>query len=420
MTLQFATEHQFTTEVDIGSVAFWSRPFDERDRTFAELRAAAPVSWQPPMEVPGYDQHGEAGYWAVTRAQDITRVSRDSDLFVSRFGVSIAPSPLQIQVLASFFLAMDQPRHTTYRRLVSAAFSPRAVAKITEQIYARATKIVDDIVGAGEIDFVSQCSALLPMQTVCDLIGVPPSEQEGARRAADLFISESDPATVPGNDPIAFRLQQAHYLHELGASLAAHRRETPGEDLITNLVQAEIDGSRLTDEEIGAFMVLMSVAGNDTTKQTTTRTMMSLVAHPEQRDWLLEDFDGRIGDAIEEFLRYASPVMTFARTATQDTELGGMQIAAGDKVGMFYCSGNRDEAAFDEPQKFDLSRPRPAHVAFGGGGVHFCLGAVVARTQLRALFGELLRKVPSMEIGEPDLLLSNFINGVKRLPVHIA
>ncbi|MCU1501034.1 MAG: hypothetical protein JWM12_388 [Ilumatobacteraceae bacterium] len=421
MTLQFSTPHPFTTDIDITSIAFWRQTFDEREQSFARLRETAPVSWHPPFEVPGYDDHGEAGFWAVTRAQDITQISKNNETFLSSFGVSIPPSPLMIQVLASFFLAMDPPQHATYRRLVSSAFSPRSVAKLTEQIFERARIIVDDIVGAGDIDFVSQCSALLPMQTVCDLIGVPPSEQEAARRAADLFVGESDASVLPpGTDAITFRLDQARYLHALGASLAAHRREHPGEDLITNLVQAEIDGHALTDEEIGAFMVLMSVAGNDTTKQTTTRTMMSFAEHPEQRDWLLEDFDGRIVGAVEEFVRHASPVMTFARTAAHDTEIGGVEISAGDKVGMFYCSGNRDESVFPSPETFDLSRPRTPHVGFGGGGVHYCLGVGVARTQLRALFGELLTKIPNIEIGVPDYLVSNFINGVKRLPVHIA
>ena len=205
-------------------------------------------------------------------------------------GVGIAPSPLEVQLLASFFLAMDPPRHTDYRRVVSAAFTARAIAALTDQIFERARIIVDDLVGAGDVDFVARCSALLPMQTVCDLIGVPPSEQEATRLAAERFVGESDPALFEGRDPMTFRLDQARYLHQVGASLAAHRRRHPGDDLMTNLVQAQIDGQSLTDEEIGAFMVLMSVAGNDTTKQTTTWTMLSFAEHPEQRAWLMEDF----------------------------------------------------------------------------------------------------------------------------------
>ncbi|CAB4821912.1 unannotated protein [freshwater metagenome] len=166
-------------------------------------------------------------------------------------------------------------------------------------------------------------------------------------------------------------------------------------------------------------MVLMSVAGNDTTKQTTSHTVISLAKHPEQRDWLLEDFDGRINGAVEEMVRHAAPVMTFARMAVRDLEVGGQQIRAGDKLGLLYCSGLRDETVFPDPERFDLSRPRSAHVGFGGGGAHYCLGAGVAKTQLKALFGELLTRVPKMEVGEPDHQVSNFLRMVRRLPVTI-
>jgi cytochrome P450 len=258
------------------------------------------------------------------------------------------------------------------------------------------------------------------MQTVCDMIGIPPSLQEPVRLAADRYVGELDPNIVPeGVDPLTFRVQQAEFLHEVGRSLAEHRRKNPGDDMITNLVQGEVDGKKLTDLEIGAFMVLMSVAGNDTTKQTTSHTVISLAEHPEQRDWLLEDFEGRINGAVEEMVRHAAPVMTFARMATKDLELGGQQIKAGDKLGLLYCSGLRDETVFPDPERFDLSRPRTAHVGFGGGGAHYCLGAGVAKTQLKALFGELLTRVPKMEVGEPDHQVSNFLRMVRRLPVTI-
>jgi cytochrome P450 len=209
------------------------------------------------------------------------------------------------------------------------------------------------------------------------------------------------------------------HLHQLGAELAHHRREHPSDDLLTNLVNAEIDGQRLTDDEIGAFMVLFTVAGNDTTRNTTALTAVSFDKNPDQRAFILEEFDGRIMPAIEEFVRHGSPVMQFTRTALVDTELGGQEIAQGDKVCIFYCSGNRDESVFDRPQDFDLSRTRNPHVGFGGGGPHFCIGAGLARSQLRALFGELLTRVPDMEVGEPEFAAGNFIRVVNRLPVHV-
>lgn len=189
---------------------------------------------------------------------------------------------------------------------------------------------------------------------------------------------------------------------------------------MTALVQADIDGHKLTDEELTGTMILLSIAGNDTTKQTTTRTVMAFDQHPDQRAWLMEDFDDRIAQSIEEFVRHACPVIQFARTATADTELRGVKIAAGDKVGIWYCSGNRDETRFEDPERFDLSRPKVPHVGFGGGGVHFCLGNSIAKAQLRALFSEILTKLPTLEvIGEPDLLFSDFIHGVKHLPVRV-
>jgi cytochrome P450 len=203
-----------------------------------------------------------------------------------------------------------------------------------------------------------------------------------------------------------------------GIELAKFRRRHPGDDLMTSIVNVEIDGHRLTDEEIGAFLILLASAGNDTTKQTTTHAMLALAANPEQRAWLMADFDGRIGPAVEEFIRWATPVLQFARVVKEDTELAGQQLGAGDKVGLFYCSANRDEEAFDHPEKFDLGRTPNPHLGFGGGGPHFCLGNQLARTELRNLFRELLFRV-DVELGEPDYLLSSFVHGIKRLPAFV-
>jgi cytochrome P450 len=213
--------------------------------------------------------------------------------------------------------------------------------------------------------------------------------------------------------------EEMFYLFGVGSDLAAHRRKHPADDLMTNLVQAEINGARLTDDDIGAFMVLLSVAGTDTTKQSTTLGLFALDQHPGQREWLMADFDTRISPAIDEILRYASPVIQFTRTAGADTELGGAQISQGDKVALFYCSGNRDESRFTDPGAFDLSRPKNPHLAFGGGGAHFCLGSGVAKTQLRSILGQLLHRIPRIDFGEPVPLRSNFVNGFCQLPAHL-
>jgi cytochrome P450 len=208
-------------------------------------------------------------------------------------------------------------------------------------------------------------------------------------------------------------------LSNTGVELARYRRRNPGDDLMTSIVNAEVDGHRLTDEEVGAFLILLSSAGNDTTKQTTSHVMLALANNPAQRDWLTGDFEGRIGAAVEEFVRWASPVMQFARFAVVDTEIAGQPIRAGDKVGLFYCSANRDESVFDEPGTFNLGRSPNPHLGFGGGGPHFCLGNQLAKAELRNLFRELLTRLKHVEFGEPDLLYSGFVHGIKRLPAHV-
>jgi cytochrome P450 len=205
-------------------------------------------------------------------------------------------------------------------------------------------------------------------------------------------------------------------LTQFATEMAKHREQYPGDDLMTALVQAEVDGERLTHAEIAAFLVLLSVAGNDTSRHTTSHAVRALTLNPDQRKLLLEDPDGRLPDAVEEFVRWASPVMTFRRTTTREVELYDRKLRPGEKVVLFYHSGNRDERAFDDPWKFDVIRNPNRHLGFGGGGPHYCMGASLARTQLRAIFAEMLRVIPDIEAGEPELLRSAFIHGIKRMP----
>jgi len=405
------------SDVDISSNAFWAKPFDERESSFAELRHRGGVSWHPAVEVSF--PHAEPGFWAITRAEHINQISLDHEAFITDPGVNVEPIPYALSKSLTFFLQMDKPEHTLLRSLVSAAFTPKQILKIQDQIFANAAEIVDGVIGAGEIDFVGRVAGVLPMRTVSDMVGVSPTEREAVAIAAERLIGRSDSATGNPADVLQGMIDARDFLHSVGSSLAAHRRSNPGDDLMTNLVEARIDGVGLTDDQIGSFMVLFAVAGNDTTKQTTSRTVYSLDRNRDQRQWLLEDFDGRIGVAIEEFVRHGSPVIGFARTATRDYELEGQTIRRGDKVVLFYCSGNRDEQRFADASRFILSRKPNRHFGFGGGGVHFCLGNGVAKTQLKALFGELLRKAPDIEVGEPEALVSRSINGVKRLPVRI-
>ncbi|GAY13936.1 cytochrome P450 [Mycobacterium sp. shizuoka-1] len=401
---------------DITSRQFWAQPFDIRDRTFAALRATDGLTWHQPF--PSLFPLEEPGYWALTRREDIVHVSLHPELFSSAQGIALDPMPAEIQRIATFFLMMDPPQHTTYRRLISSAFTPRNVAQIDEQVRKNAATVVDELVGAGEVDFVAACSARLPMMTISEMLGVPNSEREAVAKAAEKLFSMSDDEYATIEERAEATVNEMFLLAGTGIELAKFRRRHPGDDLMTSIVNAEVDGHRLTDEEIGAFLILLASAGNDTTKQTTSHAMLALAANPEQRAWLMADFDSRIGPAVEEFIRWATPVLQFARIVTEDTDLAGQRLAAGDKLGLFYCSANRDESAFDRPEVFDLGRSPNPHLGFGGGGPHFCLGNQLARTELRNLFRELLFRV-DVELGEPDYLLSSFVHGIKRIPAFV-
>ena len=402
---------------DITSRQFWGQTFDTRDRTFAELRATPGLSWHPP--VPSVFDSTEPGFWALTRRADVVHASLHPELFSSANGIALDPMPAELQRIATFFLMMDPPQHTLYRRLISSAFTPRHVAQIDEQVRKNAAAVVDELVGAGEVDFVAACSARLPMMTISEMLGVPTDQREAVAKAAEKLFGMSDDEYSSLEERAEATINEMFLLANTGIELAKFRRRHPGDDLMTAIVNAEIDGHRLTDEEIGAFLILLASAGNDTTKQTTSHAMLALAAHPDQRDWLTADFENRIGPAVEEFIRWATPVLQFARTVTTDTELAGQPLRAGDKVGLFYCSANRDESAFDQPQLFDVQRTPNPHLGFGGGGPHFCLGNQLARTELRNLFRELLTRLQCVDFGKPEYLMSNFVHGIKRLPAYI-
>lgn len=407
--------------ISLSSLDFWASTAEERDESFRELRRRRPVSWHPPFEgglMPYLDP--DDGYWAVVRHADVVAVSRRPDLFCSGQGVMFEDVPQDVLDAAQSFLAMDAPRHTVLRRLVNSAFTPRQVARIEDQIVAQAVAIVDDVLaGPGEFDFVAAVSKRLPMWTISDMMGVPPDLREAVTKAADSLVSWNDPEVRGDRQPVEVLLNGLVTLHTNGRAMAETRRSHPADDLMTALVQAEVDGQQLTDDEICAFFVLLSVAGNDTTRNSISHGMKALCDHPDQRAVLAGAFDTHVGPAVEEIVRWATPVMTFRRTATSDTEIAGQPIAAGDKVALFYAAANRDEAAFANPERFDVTRHPNEHVGFGGGGPHFCMGASLARRQLRAIFRELLQRVPTLEVGEPELLVGNFIHGVTRMPARL-
>ena len=405
-------------EVDVSTMAFWELSATERDARLAVLREKRPVSWQRPAEgmgtIPG---SAGGGYWAVVRHADVLTVSRDAETYSSAQGYMIEDIPLEVLESAGSFLGMDHPRHTQLRRLVSVAFSPRRVRALEERVQARATMLVDNLLEQGEGDFVETLAKQLPSLTFGEMMGVDEG-RERLTKLADDMVAYNDPDVLQGRDGLTHLLETLVGIYGEAAELCERRRAEPGEDILSGLVTAEVDGERLTDEDIAAFLVLLSVAANDTTRQSISHGTRALCRFPDQRALLASDVEAHLPGAVEEIVRWATPVMTFRRTATRAAELGGMPISEGDKVVLFYVSANRDESAFPDPWRFDITR-EPMHVGFGGGGPHFCLGASLARSMLRSVFRELITRAPALELGEPTFLVGNFIQGIKAMPYRV-
>ncbi|WP_431233727.1 cytochrome P450 [Mycolicibacterium psychrotolerans] len=402
--------------LNVSSDAFWDLDLPEREPIFAELRRDRPISWQPPIETAVSPDPDDPGYWAVVRHKDILEISQNSDVFVSRYGVMFDMLPPVFLEMAMSFLAMDNPQHHKVRRLVSSVFTPRQIRRIESDIAERAQRIVaaavDKARSGAEVDFVDDVARHLPTEMFGYMFGFPEELRATVVHAADETQAWADPVLLAGRDPAEVQVEAALRIHEITEELIELRRNEPAEDLLTALVHAEIDGEKLSDFEIGATMVLFSVAANDTTRHTTSLAAKALNDFPDQRQWLWDDFDGRIGLATEEFLRWGSVVQNFRRTCVTPYELAGQQILPGDKVVMMYASGNRDETVFTDPNEFQLHRNPNPHMAFGGGGIHYCLGSQLAKVMLRSLFRELRGQTPNFVTGEPELVRTNFIRGV--------
>lgn len=403
-------------ELNISSDAFWAQDAPAREITFRELREKRPITWQRPIESAVVPDPDDPGFWAVVKHKDIVEVSQRNDVFVSGYGVMFDLLPPMFLELALSFLAMDNPQHDKVRKLVSAAFTPKQIRRIEADVAERAKRIVSAAAEKDSVDFVADIARHLPIEMYGDMFGIPPELRDKAAHAADEIVAWADPILLAGRDAAEVQLEATAVVHEIAEQLIPERRANPTDDLITALVQAEIDGERLTDEEIGAVMTLFSVAATDTTRHTSSFAVKALTEFPEQRAWLWEDFEGRIDTAIEEFLRYGSVVLNFRRTAIAEYDLGGQKILPGDKVVMMYGSGNWDTDVFTDPDKFDLQRNPNPHIAFGGGGIHYCLGNQLAKTMLRSLFRELHKQMPNFTAGEPTLMKTNFMRGVLSLP----
>ncbi|MER3452646.1 MAG: cytochrome P450 [Acidimicrobiia bacterium] len=378
---------------------------------FAELRQRAPVFW--------HDETDGPGFWAVTRYHDVVTVNRDPLTFSShrRTALITELDDEQLEQQRLMMLNMDPPLHTRYRLLVNKGFTPRMVANLESRLREITTGILDRAIEMGTCDFVTDVAAELPLQAIAEIIGVPREDRHKVFDWSNRMIGNQDPEYgITLEEAQAASMELFAYCH----SLVAEKKASPGDDIITILLNAEVDGHRLTELEIDMFFLLLSVAGNETTRNLISHGMLAFFEHPDQWRRLLDD-PSLLPSAVEEMLRWGTPVMHFRRTATCDTRIGDQLVREGDKVVIWYISANRDEAVFADPYRFDIARSPNEHVAFGGGGPHYCLGANLARLEIRVMFEELMRRVPRIEqAGPPQRLRSNFINGIKHLPVRLA
>ncbi len=382
---------------------------------YAEARKCAPVWWNEQYEGAGGFHDG--GYWVVSTHAEVKEVSRHSEIYssfentaVSRFRDDISRE--QIEMQRAIMLNKDAPEHTKLRRLVSRGFTPRVIATLQESLNARAKKIVDEAAAEGHGDFVTQVASELPLQAIAELLGVPQEDRGKLFEWSNQMTGYDDPEME--TDEVEASMGILGYFYEL----AEQRKACPAEDIVTKLIEADIDGAELASDEFGFFVILLAVAGNETTRNAITHGMLAFMDNPDQ--WELYKKE-RPATAVDEIIRWATPVVNFQRTALEDTMLGGQQIKKGDRVVMFYSSANFDETVFDNPFTFDITREDNPHLAFGGTGAHYCIGTHLARLEVELIFNAIADHMPNItKVGEPRRLRSGWLNGVKELQVRYA
>jgi len=379
---------------------------------FAWLRRNAPVYWHEYGGEPGWP-----GFWAVTRHADVGHVSRHADAFSStrRLALFGETPEAEIELQRLMMLNMDPPQHTRQRAFVNRGFTPRLIGRLAKHIREICDTLIDEVVPRGTADFVTDVAAQLPLHVICELVGAPVTDRAWIFEKSNMLVGFDDPEFRQSPEE---GIQAAAEIYAYAGELAARRREQPADDIVTRLLQPNEAGEVLSTDEFDLFFLLLTVAGNETTRNAASGGMLAFFEHRDQWRRLLDD-PGLIPAAAEEIVRWVSPVNLFRRTATCDTEIGGQAIAEGDKVVVFYASANRDDAVFADPDVFDIGRDPNPHVGFGGGGPHFCLGRHLAALELRVLLQTLAERMPDIELdGEVSRLRSNFLNGIKHMPVR--
>ncbi|HUD36393.1 MAG TPA: cytochrome P450 [Streptosporangiaceae bacterium] len=411
-----------TGELDLSQNEFWALSLAERHAAFAKLRELDSPPYFADPETP-FTAAGD-GYYALVKHADVVEASRHPEIFSSARGAtSLVDLPPEFNEYFGSMINMDDPRHARLRRIVSRAFTPKMIKKFEEDVQLTAESIVDQLIATGPCDFVQQVSARLPLKIICQMMGISDDHFEMVMRNTNVILAGGDPEFLSDDmdQAIGQILTAGADLAGLVTDLAAVRQAEPGEDLITALATANVDGEQLTPAELASFFILLVVAGNETTRNAISHALMLFTEHPDQRELLLADFEARISPAVEEIVRYVSPVIWMRRSLTQDAVINGHQFRQGDKAALVYWAANRDEAVFTDPIAFDITRSPNPHVGFGGAGPHFCLGAHLARREITVMLRELLQRVPNVRAaGDPDRLLSSFINGIKHLPCELS
>jgi methyl-branched lipid omega-hydroxylase len=405
-------------DFDLSDWDFWGLPPAEREAAFARLRALDHPAFFAEPDTP-IGNRGP-GYYALVRHADITEASRNPAVFCSSQGATSIPDlPAEFNEFFGSMINMDDPRHARLRRIVSRSFTPKVIKKFEDDVDVAAGQVVTDLLETGPCDFVEHVAARLPLKIICDMMGIDDSHYDMVLRNTNIILSGGDTDFVSENldEAVGQILGAAGELQNLVTELAAARENAPADDLVSALVNANIDGERLTTSELASFFILLVVAGNETTRNAISHALWLFTEYPDQRALLAADLDQRLPGAVEEIVRYASPVIWMRRTLTADFTMNGQDYKAGDKTLLMYWSANRDESVFTDPARFDITRQPNPHVGFGGPGPHFCLGAHLARREITVMLRELLRRVPDIRAAaEPDRLLSSFINGIKHLP----
>jgi cytochrome P450 len=404
---------------DIETFRFWERDSVERRAGFKWLRENDPVSWHPPAEsllLP--PELNTLGFWAITKAAHIQEISRRADVFSSAPGIFMEDMPEVVVAAALSFLAMDAPEHPQLRGIVHKAFSPGRIRTMEDWIRQHAHALVAEIAPLEGGDMCKLLTKQLPGRIYATYIGADSDAmRDRVIQLADQLVSWNEPEYTADMEPLEVFAGAADGLSDIALELAEKRRVQPGEDMVTWLVQAEFEGRAIEDWEIASFFVMLTGGANDTTSHLIGSSLVSLQQHPEQKAWLMEDFEGRIDRAVDELLRFNPPLSHFRRTALADYEIAGKTIRKGDKVVLWYLSGTYDEDVFPEPERLDLARANASrHVAFGGGGPHYCLGSALGRQLLKCALREVYTQLQDFRVGQPQYVQSNFINGVRRVP----